>query len=500
MYTVTEVIFFINEDITADETAHLTYGIKILKLNPSKRSRTTDDSKMPVSVLNALPRAVEQYFHPGLQKADYGVADVRMGRYITFLFSLLALIIVFKWSSELYGPQAGLFSMGLFAICPNWLAHSGLVTTDAYSVTIYLLVFYFLWKYLQENKFKFFLLFCISLGAAQIIKQTFIHLYVCIPLLIFFYIWINKRKITLKGVLIKFFVAAIINLVIINAGFLFYHTGQSLNEYVFVSRMFTFLQHSFSFMGGMPLPFPEPYLSGMDTVKYFDELGGGFPESTFPVVSILGHHEQGKSYWFYYLLTTLYKTPLPVFVFLVFVLYKIFQKANRGFLIKHEMLLLLPAAYFLVVMSLFNHIQIGVRHILFLYPVIYILCGKIITSHLSKHLKFIVVAGCIWIIISVYTFFDNYISYTNELIIDKKNAFLTVGCSNIDFGQGISAAHKYISEHPGVKFAPQKPQTGKFLISVTDYQDGFGLHYYDWLQSYKPVSHVHHSFLLIEVK
>jgi len=389
--------------------------------------------------------------------------------------------------------------MALTALCPNLFAHSGLVTTDAYSVLILLLVLYTLWRYLTGGNKKFFIAFCIFLGVAQLVKQTFIHLYICIPLFLLLWKWANKQRIFTRSLLIKAVILGVINIVIINIGFLFYKTGQSFYHYVFVSKMFNAVQSHAGIFAHIPLPLPAPFLYGLDTVKYFDELGGGFPESTFGLVSILGHAKAGESYWYYYIATMLFKTPLPVLLFFIIACMYVFKKSNRIFFIRNEMLLLFVFFYLLMVMSFFNHIQAGVRHIIFLYPLLYILCGKIVTSN-SKAIKLAIGAGLTWTLISVFSYFNCYLSYTNELVTDKVNAYKIVGNANLDFGQGYTSAHNFIKAHPDVSFATEEPAKGKFLVSIGQYEDNFGEHKFKWLQQYKPIDQVHHCFLLIEVK
>ena len=260
VYSVAEISFLTTEDLTVDEPAHYAYGIRLLKGNSYKQAYTFDDSKMPVSALNTIPRAFEQLMHPGLIKTDNGLSDTREGRFITWLASLFTLIIVFRWTKEWYGPQAGIFSMALTAACPNLLAHSGLVTTDAYSVLIFLLVLYTLWKYLSTGQNRHFIAFAVWVGIAQITKQTFTHLYICIPVVVFLYKWINKQPVLSGGILKKIALLFAINILIINCGFLFYRTGLSLNDYVFASKLFSSLQSHSGILGNIPLPLPEPYL------------------------------------------------------------------------------------------------------------------------------------------------------------------------------------------------------------------------------------------------
>jgi hypothetical protein len=499
-YSVVELVFISSEDLTSDETAHLTYGAKILKGDSYKRSCTLDDSKMPVSGLNAIPRAIEQLFHPSLKKSDNGVSDALRGRYISFLFSLISLFVVFKWSSQLYGKNAGLFSMALTAFCPTFLAHSGLVTTDTYSVLIILLILYTLWKYLTTHSRKYFLIFCVCTGIAQITKQTFFHLYILLPIFFLIYYSLTKSAFNAKSAILNFLVFVAINIFIINAGFLFFQTGKTLEEYVFVSKMFNNVQQSLHFIGSVPLPFPSPFLIGMDSIKYVDERGGGYPEGSFAIVSILGLHEPGKSYWFYYLVTMFFKVPIPTLIFFVFTFLYLLRKSNRSFFISNELILAVTVLFFLFIMSLFNNIQTGVRHILFLFPLLYILCGKIFCHTAFRSSKILLACGCIWLLVSVFGYANDYIPYTNEFIIDKKLAFKKVGTTNIDYGQGCTSAEEYMQTHPDVRYAGAEPGKGKFIIDLGSYGDVFGEHNYTWIEKYTPYGHVRHKYLLIEVK
>lgn len=499
-YSAIELVFISTEDLTSDETAHLAYGARILNGNAYKRSCTLDDSKMPVSALNAIPRAVQQLFHPGLKKSDNGASDTRQGRYITFLISIISLLIVFKWSRELYGTNAGLFSMALTAFCPTFLAHSGLVTTDAYSGLIILLTLYTLWRYFNTHTRKWFILFCVCTGVAQITKQTFFHLYILLPLFLGIYHVLTRSSFNIKMALFNLLIFTAINLFIINAAFLFYQTGKPLSAYVFVSSMFNNMQQHLSFLGNIPLPLPSPFLIGMDSVKYVDEKGGGYPEDSFPMVSILGLQEPGKSYWFYYIVTMFFKTPIVTLAFFLITFFYLFKKSNWSFLIANELFLFIPFVFFFIIMSFTNHIQMGVRHILFLYLLLYIICGKIFLHTKWRTAKVWLTAGCMWLLISIFMYANDYIPYTNEFILDKKLAFKKVGTTNIDFGQGYTAANEYINTHPEVRLAGTEPGEGKFIITLGNYEDIFGEHKYTWIQKYVPYGHVRYTYLLIEVK
>ncbi len=83
VYFINGVLYIPQQSVTGDEADHLHYAIRYVKLQPQKIKPFDDASTMPVSGLNALPRAVEQLIYPQLQRSDGGVTDVFNGRYVT---------------------------------------------------------------------------------------------------------------------------------------------------------------------------------------------------------------------------------------------------------------------------------------------------------------------------------------------------------------------------------------------------------------------------------
>lgn len=111
---------------TADEDKHYLYGEKII----SGDSTRFDDSKMPVTALNAIPKRIASLLEPG--KVSQVLSKFYAARSVTILFSCLLAFLVFHWAQQLFGFIPALFSLLLFVLDPNNIAHSQLVTTDIY--------------------------------------------------------------------------------------------------------------------------------------------------------------------------------------------------------------------------------------------------------------------------------------------------------------------------------------------------------------------------------
>ena len=91
-----------HDSLTDDEPEHYLYGVKILAGDATRYN----NSKMPITALNALPAWLAVALPPGPLQAFLG--RIETGRYVTIAFSLLVAACVFSWSRDLYGPAAGL--------------------------------------------------------------------------------------------------------------------------------------------------------------------------------------------------------------------------------------------------------------------------------------------------------------------------------------------------------------------------------------------------------
>src|SRR5687767_12798205 len=178
VYLINGILAIPRNSVVYDEMDHWSYGKRILKGQPEKIYTYDDASAMPVTGVNAIPRAIEQLVSPGLAKTDGGFSDIMHGRYVTLLVCLLTGIFIYRWSKELFGEPAGIFSLFLFVFCPNLNAHATILSTDAYTALFTLTTFYYFWKFLKLHGWKYYFLFSLSLGLAQLVKQSLTHLFV----------------------------------------------------------------------------------------------------------------------------------------------------------------------------------------------------------------------------------------------------------------------------------------------------------------------------------
>jgi len=497
-YLVNGVCSIRSNSITADEGSHLSYGIRLLKGQPERIDPEKDNSKMPVSVINALPRAVEQILTSQKHKTDNGISDITRGRYVTLFFSVLIILLVFTWSRQLYGINAGLFSAFLFVCCPNNLANAVLLTTDTYAVFFLLSTFYFLWRHCNNGSRRDLFFFALSLALSQLAKQSLFHLYVLAPFCWLVYKLVMREGLNWKRIFLNLLIITSCSWLIINAGFLFWKLNGQLGDYHFMSGLFGRLQSLLP--SWTPVPFSEAFVTGLDQAKYYDQLGGGLPGSSFANVTILGHSVTGGAFWYYYFVTIFFKTPITYLILVGWAKYILFTKTSFRSFIRNEFFLVAPVVYYLILLSFFYQTQVGVRHILFIYPLLFIFSGIIIQRLKPLTDLPVLTALSLYLVISVGSYFNNYFAYTNEFIAHKKNAWQYVGAANLNIGQARKFMQQYLDEHPGVKMAPETPQAGKFVLSIDRYLDTWNTAKYAWLRKLKPVDHCFHAYLLFDVK
>jgi hypothetical protein len=108
-----------------------------------------------------------------LEKKDFlNDADslVFWGRMPVLLLGISLAVLVFLWSREMFGLAGGVLSLSLFCFDPNFIAHSGLVTTDV-GVTLFMFgTVYFLWRLCRRIEVMSVVLFLIFFGLAFVTK------------------------------------------------------------------------------------------------------------------------------------------------------------------------------------------------------------------------------------------------------------------------------------------------------------------------------------------
>jgi hypothetical protein len=480
---------------TTDEPGHYRYGHRILRGVAAR----WDDSKMPVSALNALPCFLLEKAGSTLKDADEfsGPCDWTLARTPTLLGGLALGLAIAAWSRALFGWSGALVSFALFALDPNLLAHSGLVTTDVFgSLFILLALRTFAW-WLESPTSGSGAVLGVAVGAAFIAKYTAAYL-----LIIFAIAYLFTRRLRAENrptrvrVGASLLLSLILVLVVINLGFLGDDTGTSLRDQHFESPQFRELR-KVPVIARVPLPVPRPFVEGLDRVFHRERNGGGSGNIYF-----LGELRSPGSEGFmtYFLVLGLLKTPIPALLILLLGAVLLLRPGGPAWGAS-QITLVSAIAVLALYFSLFFRAQIGFRHFLVVMPPLFVLAGRVgpfLAQSRARIAMSVLAFGLS--ATSVIRHGDDPLSYFNEFV-DPTGAYRIAADSNLDWGQSRARIDAYLAGHPDVLQAPGKPFPGRIIVGANQLTGVITRKRMEWLREsgLTPVGHVAFTHFLFDI-
>ena len=489
--------------LTTDEDKHYLYGNNIVSGNSDR----IDDSKMPATALNALPQKISSLLGDGFVR--YFLGRYYVARAVTIFFSCLLASLVFTWARRLYGFIPALFSLILYALDPNIIAHSQLVTNDLYVTAGIAFTFFALWKFARERTRRNGLLFYFALAVSQLAKYTAIVLFPLAFLALFLHdlpAWLESLRVRAKfktmAVQYLGYVAGAIlaTILIVNIGFLFNRTFTRFGDFNFGSDMFQGLRAAFPALNAIPVPVPYPYLQGLDWMRNTETTG-----NLSGNVYLLGQVSPLKGFPGYYFVAFLLKVPIATQIILITALAVYFmQKSRKGNFLRDEVFLLTPVLFFIIYFNFFFNTQIGIRYLLPVFPLLYVFSGNLFAGwknfSAAGRASVFVLPG--YLLISVLSYHPYYLSYFNEIVWDRKQAYKYLADSNLDWGQGKNELKQYLEEYPGALYSPNNPRPGRLVVRVNDLvgvtEDP---EQYAWLRdNFEPVDTIAYAYLVYKIE
>ncbi|MFL6599716.1 MAG: ArnT family glycosyltransferase [Steroidobacteraceae bacterium] len=222
---------------------------------------------------------------------------------------------------------------------------------------------------------------------------------------------------------------------------------------------------------------------------------------------LLGHVKAG-GWWYFYLVALAVKTPLPLLIAGPIGLGLLVRDAWRDY----NPWRLAPPLLFVTLLafaSLFSRINIGIRHVLILYP--FMALGAAYALGLlwrsgSVAARAAALLLVIWQVSTLGTAFPDYFPYFNETVSHPEHVLVD---SDLDWGQDLKRLERRLQElkvpsvslayqgtadlakeglPPYVRLPPRQPATGWVAITaLTREHEPAG---YTWLNAYRPVERI----------
>lgn len=488
---------------TYDENYHLRYGKQIL----TGDSDRFDDSKMPVSTLNALFQKIVQENTSIVEVRPW--LGLRMARIPSIAIWALLGFLIYAWGYQLYGIAAARWAVLLYVLEPNLLAHSRWITTDIFLAAGTTLALYTFWWFLKKPGWDRAVLSAIGLGLCQLAKYTGVFLYVVFLLIIIvrylpeFVQRIRAKEWGRTGVSLGKFLAytllfLLVSLLLINAGFLFNRSFTPLQEYSFRSDMFQSIQDTFSGWRWIPVPVPYPYLEGLDWIVYNENTGASFGK-----LYLLGEIHYQEGFPGYFFIAQLLKLPLTLLALLLLAGILYLRKFNWEHFRSHEIFILVPIIFFQIFFNYFYDTNLGIRFIMLVFPLMILFTSSLFrkwaTFPIAAKVVSLLAVG--YMAISVFSYYPHFLAYFNEIVWDRKTGYHYLADSNLDWGQDDKFLEDYLRAHPEAVFRPGRPTPGlivvevNYLVGVREQPEDFA-----WLrENFEPIDQVAYSYLVFDV-
>lgn len=385
-------------------------------------------------------------------KVNYSLTFLVDARLVASALSAILLFVIYQLLYRYFGLIKAGISTLLLAFSPTLIAHSGLVTTDVpamYMIFIASLALYSDLKSTKKNPKHFPIFFIVSAFIAIISKYTATLL---LPFWILIYIFV-AYKYYKEGILqiikqVATIIAAIILLLTAAYGFRFstifdadYNNPGKIEatyDHLYtIDRIVPF--NNIEFLNwvyrDIKFPFPE-YLKGFyDNVVKHNFHG----HKTY----LLGKSSNGGNP-LYFPVAFITKETIPfVFISLFSVIYvfSLLRRNKEHFLQgRAEYLPLLITPIILTLLSLSSSINIGIRHLLPIYPFLTLAVAYTITELYKRYkqyrwyIPFISILILAHVLLSA-THFPNYIGYFNQIVGKEEYNYLYLQDSNFDWGQ-----------------------------------------------------------------
>lgn len=490
------LLFVSKQGVLFDESDYYTYAYLWAKGEPM-RSASIMDSKTPVAAVSLLAALAK----PFLSKA-YLANDVffylKLGRPFMYVFQLLGMYVMLCWLYRI-NDKKWFVPLLLYAFDPLIFSYGMFVGSDLASAALLVSVVYCAWRFVTTNDKKYWLFLSVIMAVSVVTKASMLYSYPL--LLLLFFLSGRKLKKSPKQILAGILAFIAIQLLVINVCWYFTGTFTRFGQYGFESSTLKHLQSSLAFLSPVPMPFPTPFIQGIDMLKHHAEIGGCLPESTYNGVVLFDKVWCNQSVWYYYIVTALFKLPLFTWLLIVISVARFIIYSRKQEMSGYPLFPLVSFFYFLVILSFANKFQIGIRHAIILLPFLFLMISNTVNvMYYSRRKVFAVLIALHAISMAMYI--PNLIAYTNELIRDKTNACHILRDSSIDYGQSGPWVKDFISKHPGYRQPSNIPDTGKFIIGIGELyaeREG-GKKDISWLRNnFKAKDNYRYTLLLFEI-
>lgn len=447
LMTTLQISSIVLESQTFDEAVHLTAGYRYWRtghfnLNWEHPPLQKLLSALPLAILRPpLPddpklladeyEFARAFLYKGPENAD---RLLLLGRMATILLTFCLGVTVAWTTRHHFGAPAALLALCLFSLEPNIIAHGRYVTTDLAAALFFFLTIALWIRYLYRPEPRSAVWTGLALGLGLTSKFSLVLLVPLLPLL-FLLRWIMARwdrGVALRRAAFSAAAVAVASALVVALVYApeTWRTLRGRNRDV--TRVS---------VAGVTLP-PHTFFTGLNTVLRHNEEG-------HPAY-LLGEFSD-KGWWYYFPVAFAVKSPTALLLALLVAvgialgkIPRVWRDPPAAFL--WLAVLLPPLAYFAASMT--SHINIGIRHLLPVYPFFYVLTASALVKALPGRAA-LVAASLLVVIqgIEIANIHPDYLTFFNTLAGGPEAGPKYLLDSNLDWGQDLKKLKVFMDDN-----------------------------------------------------
>ncbi|HXC96465.1 MAG TPA: phospholipid carrier-dependent glycosyltransferase [Edaphobacter sp.] len=386
----------------------------------------------------------------GEQQLYSGDADAILirARMSIALFSLLLALLVFFAGREMFGDLAAIFALGLFVFEPVLLANGALITTDVPLACMFFASVYSFYRYVKRPTPARLGLCALATGLAIVTKHSGILVLPILFLLSLIEMFSTcdllpaqrERRHRLLQLTVALGTILLVTYAIIWTIYGFRFAARPGGSQIvpplafYANGMTHALQRNLILFFARHHILPEAYLYGWVDILIIPSQRPAF---------VLGRHF-ASGQWFFFPAVFLIKSTLALLVLLVAAPFARTSGRRREFLF-----MTVPAAFFMLT-AIFSMLNMGVRHLMPIFPFCIVIAGAVAASIASRSMigRVAIAALLLFDVISSLHAFPDFLAYSNEIAGGPSRTYRLVTDADDDWGQGLKWTRRYLDEHP----------------------------------------------------
>jgi 4-amino-4-deoxy-L-arabinose transferase-like glycosyltransferase len=411
---------------------------ELLSRPTSSNAARWDHLALPFDQL--FPKGIDFYYCPVLEAELLGrnlvyggVNDadllLRCGRLMQVGLTLATGFIIFAWAKSLTNPFGGLVALTTWAFNPVALAYGHLILTDPAIALFLPLAVWMFSRFLQTPNLCTMGPASVAFGGALLSKFTAILLVpVFAALILAFWQHLIERVSARRfcGYLLSFIAIAWAMVLVVYAfqwkpaPVLDAHRAEALNVPVWFRAL-------------RPILIPPTFFKGLAIV--LAHVSAGHEAYLCGRWSMVG-------WWYYYPVALCLKLPIPLLVLVGLALFLALSRFRH--MLPLEIAPLAGALLYLV-LAMANKADIGIRHLLPMFPMLSVIIG-VETARAGRRVQIasvLLAASLAAVVIFACPF---YIQYFNAFAGGSKNGYKYLLDSNLDWGQDVKRLKQFLNE------------------------------------------------------